>query len=236
MTEPLNNSSHTWMPAECSDAVKQTAYMIYKTFKEEGSGHDWWHIYRVWMNTRSLLKKEGISNQDEVELAEISALVHDIADHKFHDGNDTIGPETAYIWCIKNLAWKEENAERVKNIVANISFKGIGVQEVMDDHLGRIVQDADRLDAIGAIGIARTFAYGGFVKQPIHDPEVSPTFHQSFEAYKKERSSTYNHFYEKLLYLKDRMHTDSGKLIAEKRTHYMVEFLQTFREEWAGLK
>jgi len=236
MPKALNNSSHAWMPADCSDAVKQTAIMIYKTFKGEGSGHDWWHIYRVWMNTRSLLTEEGIIRQNEVELAEISALLHDIADHKFHDGDDTVGPEMAYNWCMKNLNWPVEQAEQVKKIVANISFKGIGVQEVMEDYLGKIVQDADRLDAIGAIGIARTFAYGGFVKQPIHDPEISPTFHQSFEAYKKERSTTYNHFYEKLLFLKDRMHTKSGKKIAEKRTDYMIAYLQTFREEWAGLK
>lgn len=225
-----------WMPKDCSKAVKITALRMYETFSGEGTGHDWWHIYRVWMNTRKLLVEEGVTASDEMEIAEVSALVHDIADHKFHDGDETIGPETAYIWCIKNLGWKESKATKVKYIVANISFKGIGVQDVMNNHIGEIVQDADRLDALGAIGIARTFAYGGFVKQPIHDPEILPKNHQTFEAYKTERSTTYNHFHEKLLFLKDRMHTKSGKEIAEKRTNYMLEFLQIFDEEWVGIK
>jgi uncharacterized protein len=236
MSETVKISSPTWMPEDCSTAVQQTAFMIYQTFNGEGSGHDWWHIYRVWMNTRAILKDEQITDSNEIEVAEISALVHDIADHKFHDGDDTIGPETAFIWCTKNLKWEDKRAKRIKSIVANISFKGIGVDEVMEDYIGKIVQDADRLDALGAIGIARTFAYGGFVKQPIHDPELSPKQHQSFNEYKNERSTTYNHFYEKLLFLKDRMNTKSGKIIAEKRTNYMLEFLQTFRQEWAGFK
>lgn len=235
MPESINISTPIWMPADSSEAVRTTALMMYTNFNGEGSGHDWWHIYRVWMNTRSLCKEEGLVDGNEMEIAEVAALVHDIADHKFHNGDENVGPETAYLWCRKDLAWTKAKAERVREIVKDISFKGNGVQEVMEDEIGKIVQDADRLDALGAIGIARTFAYGGFVKQPIHDPEILPKKHESFEAYKKERTTTFNHFYEKLLFLKNRMNTKSAKVIAEKRTNYMLEFLTNFQQEWEGL-
>lgn len=218
----------TYYPSPISTDVKKTADFMVKQLLGESSGHDWWHIFRVWMNTRDLLQAENIQEEAEREIAEVTALLHDIADHKFHDGDEEIGPQTAYQFCVEQLAWKEASAQRVKEIIALISFKGAGVNDLMEDWIGQLVQDADRLDAIGAVGIARTFAYGGYAHQPITDPLTPPKFHQNADAYKSDKSSTINHFYEKLLLLEARMHTETAKKIAHERTQYMRQFLEQF--------
>lgn len=212
--------------------VQQCALMIRDTFLVEGSGHDWWHIFRVWKLSIQLMDAEKINDLIDRKIGEISALLHDIADHKFHDGDLEIGPQQAYQWCSKNLRWKDEYSIRVANIVRNISFKGADVADNMIDPIGKLVQDADRLDAIGAIGIARTFAFGGYKKQPIYDPTIPAKTHSSFEDYKSNTTTTVNHFYEKLLLLKDRMHTKSAIEIARKRTQFMQEYLNEFYAEW----
>jgi uncharacterized protein len=206
--------------------------MVRDRFLDEGSGHDWWHIYRVWRMTIELVKNEAIQNPLDHKVAEISALLHDIADHKFHDGDLEIGPKKAFNWCEEHLSWNSDASKRVASIIRKLSFKGAGVEEEMTDEIGKIVQDADRLDAIGAIGIARTFAYGGHKNQPLYDPQITPVLHASFEDYHTKRTTTINHFYEKLLLLHERINTKSAKKIAEERTNYMHTFLQQFYEEW----
>lgn len=160
-------------------------------------------------------------------------LLHDIADHKFHDGDETIGPKVAGAW-LEQLQVDESVIDHVKEIIRDVSFKGAGVQTPMRTIEGKVVQDADRLDAIGAIGIARAFAYGGYKKRELYNPELSPTEHSNFEAYKSDTGPTINHFYEKLLLLKDRMNTRTGKRIAEERHQFMELYLDRFYKEWDG--
>ena len=197
----------------------------------EGSGHDWWHTYRVWKNAQNIVKYEGSANSLVVELA---ALLHDIADHKFHGGDLGVGPRVAKSW-LEKINVPSEAVEEVADIIANLSFKGAKVKDSMSSMEGKIVQDADRLDAIGAIGIGRTFAYGGFAGQEMHDPDLSPTLHASFEAYSKSKGTTLNHFYEKLLLLKDRMNTPTARKMAEERHQFMEEFIRRFLAEWEGI-
>lgn len=200
-----------------------------KNLSGESSGHDWWHIYRVWHMARTIGKKEK-ANMFIVELA---ALLHDIADQKFHGGNEEIGPATARAW-LESLDVDEKDIEHICEIIRHISFKGANVESKMETLEGKVVQDADRLDAIGAIGIARAFAYGGHAGRTMYDPTIQSEMHSSFEAYKKSSSPTINHFYEKLLLLKDRMNTVTGKKLAEDRTHYIQKFLDKFYAEWEG--
>lgn len=211
------------------DGIQAVEQQVKKQFENEGTGHDWFHIDRVRRIALEIQKKEG-GNCDIVELA---ALLHDISDHKFNGGDFEKGAE------LSNNILDELNVEpstksAVALIVKNVSYKGSGVRDGMESLEGKIVQDADRLDAIGAIGIARTFAYGGSIGQPIYDPAVAPLENQSKESYVNERTHTINHFYEKLLLLKDRMHTQTGKQIAEKRTRFMEEYLEQFYEEWGN--
>lgn len=221
------------MPNISVKDIEKTRQHVESRFRGESSGHDWWHIFRVWQHTKQLCALEQLSEEEQI-IAEVSALLHDIADYKFHDGDEEIGPNTAFKWCLNELAWPEEYAQRVRLIVANISFKGAKVANNMTDPIGQLVQDADRLDAIGAIGIARTFAYGGYAGQPMYDPAIPVTLHSDKETYKKGKTTTINHFYEKLLLLKDRMHTQAGKKVAEERTAFMEEFLKQFYLE-AGI-
>lgn len=206
--------------------IKSVEKYIEKTFINEGTGHDWFHIDRVRRLALFIQEKEG-GNKDLIEL---SALLHDISDHKFNDGNFEKGGEEAKV-ILENLKVEKEFIEKVASIVDAISFKGNRVADNMTCLEGKIVQDADRLDAIGAIGIARTFAYGGSVNQPIYEPSVKPTEHYSKEAYQK-RTHTINHFYEKLLILEERMHTDTAKSIAKERTKLMRNYLDAFYKEW----
>ena len=212
-----------------SQLVERVAKYIRAKFEGEGSGHDWLHIERVWHLARHLAEKEGASQ----DVAELAALVHDIADWKFHDGDDTAGPRAARA-LLQSEGAEEAVIEEVVDIVATISYKGAGVTSRMKTLAGQCVQDADRLDAIGAVGIARCFAYGGHVGRPMYDPEIAPVLHQSAEAYKASQSTAINHFHEKLLLLKDRMNTASGRLLAEERHRFMEDFLVRFHAECAG--
>jgi len=207
--------------------ITSISEILKREFKNEATGHDWWHIYRVWNTSKHIAQKEG----GNVFIVELGALLHDIADWKFHNGDENIGPAKAEE-LLKQFNIEEETIEQVKTIIREISFKGAGVETPMSSLEGKIVQDADRLDAIGAIGIARTFAYGGAKGNEMYNPETKPEMHQSFEAYKNSSGSTINHFYEKLLLLKDRMNTKTGKVLAEKRHLVMEDFLTSFYNEW----
>lgn len=209
--------------------IKQTRHYVEAQLEGDGSGHDWWHIHRVWRLTIKLAVDEGADRT----VSELGALLHDIADWKFHDGDDTIGPKKTREWLEKSGA-DSATIESVCEIVATISFKGAGVATPMRTLEGKVVQDADRLDAIGAQGIARTFAYGGHKNRLIYHPDQKPVLHQSFADYKKNDGHTINHFYEKLLLLKDRMNTEAGKKMAEERHLFMEQFLDRFFKEWDG--
>ena len=198
----------------------------------EGSGHDFWHVFRVWNNTKNILKSYPKANSLVVECA---ALLHDISDWKFNDGDSKVGAKTAYDFLI-DLGVKKSDCEKVFNIIANMSFKGANVEHTKLTLEGQIVQDADRLDAIGAIGIARAFAYGGAHNRELHTPESKPELHNSAQSYLKSKGGTINHFYEKLLLLKDRMNTTEAKEIAENRHMFIEQFLHNFYNEWNGLQ
>jgi uncharacterized protein len=209
--------------------IAKTAEYVKEKFSSEGTGHDWWHIYRVWKNAINIGQQENV----DMFVVELGALLHDIADWKFNNGDDEIAGKVAREW-LTSLGTDENTIAHVCEIVKNVSFKGAGVANKINTKEGMVVQDADRLDATGAMGISRTFAYGGSVNREIHNPDVKPEKHDSFEQYKKGRSSSINHFYEKLLLLKDLMNTGTAKKIAEKRHAYMEEFLNEFFEEWEG--
>ena len=209
--------------------VDQTAEYIKSRLIGEGSGHDWWHVYRVWKNAVHIAEYE----QAYLFIVELAALLHDIADWKFNNGNDDIGPQLAKEWLDK-LGVDESTVTHVCRIIKDISFKGAGVATGMNSIEGKIVQDADRLDAMGAIGIGRAFAYGGSKGREMYNPDLKPEQHDSFEQYKNSRGSSINHFYEKLLLLKELMNTDTARKIAEKRHTFMEEYLQEFFQEWEG--
>jgi uncharacterized protein len=210
-----------------SPLVDRVAQHIKAKFAGEGSGHDWHHINRVRRLARQIAAAEG-ANQD---IAELAALVHDIADWKFHNGDDGVGPREA------ERLLREEGAvpeiiEQVVDIVRTISFKGAGVVTAMKTLEGQCVQDADRLDAIGAIGIARCFAYGGHAGRSMYDPDEPPVMHATADAYKASKGNSLNHFYEKLFLLKDRMNTATGRTMAEERHRFMEHYVERFLAEW----
>jgi len=209
--------------------INQTAEYIKLRLSGEGSGHDWWHVYRVWKNAVHIAESE----EADLFIVELAALLHDIADWKFNDGNDDIGPQMAKEW-LESLNVEENVVVHVCNIIQDISFKGAGVATNMKTKEGMIVQDADRLDAMGAIGISRAFAYGGSKGREMYNPELKPENHNSFEQYKNSKGSSINHFYEKLLLLKELMNTETARKIAEKRHVFMEEYLSEFFLEWEG--
>ena len=211
--------------------VIQTADFMKSELTGEGSGHDWWHVYRVWKNAVQIAKREDV----DMFVVELAALLHDIADWKFNDGNEEIGPQLAREW-LESLNVEENEISNVCQIIQDISFKGSGVVTNMKTQEGKIVQDADRLDAMGAIGIGRAFAYGGSKGREMYNPDLKPEKHNSFEQYKKSQSSSINHFYEKLLLLKELMNTDTAKKIAEKRHVVMLNYLDDFLQEWEGIE
>lgn len=211
------------------NAISQTIEYIKQKLTGDGSGHDWWHVWRVWQNARSIAQRE----KADLFVIELAALLHDIADWKFVGGDDSEGPGAARKW-LESLNVNEAVIQHVCDIIRDMSFKGAGVQSHMKTREGMIVQDADRLDAIGAIGIARTFAYGGSRAREMYNPEIKPERHETFEQYKKSQGPTINHFYEKLLLLKNLMNTQTAKEMAEKRHLFMEEFLERFYEEWEG--
>lgn len=207
--------------------ILKTADYAKKTLEGEGSGHDWWHVYRVWKMAKHIGKKE----KADMFIVELAALLHDIADYKLYNGDEEIGPQRAFKW-LKSLNVDENIINHITQIMRDASFKGARVKSKMKTLEGKIVQDADRLDAIGAIGIARTFAFGGHMKREIYNPNVKPYMHKSFKEYKTGKSHTINHFYEKLLLLKDLMNTKTAKQISFGRHKYMAEFLKKFYKEW----
>lgn len=210
--------------------VDKTRRYIEEKFNTEGTGHDWWHMYRVWKLAKHIAETE----QDaDLFIVELGALLHDIADWKFNDGNMEAGPKAARGW-LESLGVQEAVILKIEDIVRNVSFKGADVMQNMDSKEGQIVSDADKIDAIGAIGIARTFAYGGARQRPMYDPSVKPQLHQTFEAYKNSTSPTINHFYEKLLLLKDKLHTKTARKIAAHRHSVMERYLEEFYKEWEG--
>lgn len=208
----------------------KTRKLVKDKLEKEGSGHDWWHVYRVWQMAKRIAKEE----RADLLTVELAALLHDIADWKFHQGDEEIGPKTAQLWLQRQGVTKEK-IDQIGQIIRTISFKGAKVKAYpMKTIEGKIVQDADRLDAMGAIGIARTFTFGGYKGRPLWDPNIRPTSHTTSQDYLKNSHNTVNHFYEKLLLLKDRMNTKSAKIIAVKRHQIMEKFLQSFYNEWEG--
>ncbi|MDF2866552.1 MAG: phosphohydrolase [Gammaproteobacteria bacterium] len=211
--------------------IEKTIGYVKEVLAKDSTGHDWWHIYRVWKMACCLAEKEGADRF----VVELTALLHDIADWKFSQGDDRLGPQKAAAW-LASLQVDEQVIQQVSQTIQDMSFKGAGVQSPSLPTLeGRIVQDADRLDAIGAIGIARTFAYGGYKGRPLHDPNISATYHDSFAAYKNHQGTTLNHFHEKLLLLKDLMNTQTAKQIAQERHAAMETFVQRFLAEWDAI-
>ncbi len=215
---------------ERKEIVEKTIHFVKEKLAGDSSGHDWWHIFRVWNMAKKICEKEG----GDLFLIEMAALLHDVADWKFYENEDD-GLQVIFDF-LEGLALDKTLIGSIIDIVKNVSFKGAGVKDKMVSLEGKIVQDADRLDAIGAIGIARTFAFGGKFGNEMYNPEINVKLHDSFEDYKKDKGTTINHFYEKLLLLKERMHTNSAKQIAKKRHTYMEVFLEQFYGEWESLR
>ncbi|MBF0694068.1 MAG: HD domain-containing protein [Flavobacterium sp.] len=209
--------------------IEKTISFVKEKLQNAEGGHDWFHIERVF-NNANLIAKTEICN---VQIVQLAALLHDIADSKFHDGNEEIGPETAREFLTVEKV-DREIIDHVVQIIRNISFKGGNFERRFDSVELQIVQDADRLDAIGAVGIARAFNYGGFKNRALYDPSVTPNLTMTKDEYKNSNSPTINHFYEKLLLLKDKMNTQTAKKIAADRHQYMVSFLDQFYAEWNG--
>lgn len=209
--------------------INKTANFVKETLKDAEGGHDWFHIERVWNNAKLIAKEEKVN----LLIVELGALLHDIADAKFHNGDETIGPKKARTF-LTSLSVDEEITNHIINIIENISFKGGNFKQTFNSKELEVIQDADRLDALGAIGIARAFNYGGFKNRGLYNPDIKPNLHQTKEEYKKNDAPTINHFYEKLLLLKDKMNTKTGKKIAENRHLFMEIYLQQFYEEWNG--
>lgn len=212
-----------------SGVIERIAEEVKRRLEGEGSGHDWWHTYRVW----KMSKRIGIGEGADLFVVELAALLHDIADHKFHNGDDTVGPAVSR-QMLAGYSLPDEVIDHVCDIIGTMSYKGAGVKTDMRTLEGKVVQDADRIDAIGAIGIARAFAYGGYKNRPIHVPGEEPILHLTKEAYFKSNGASVNHFYEKLLLLKERMNTEMAKKIAESRHMFMEEYLNRFFKEWEG--
>jgi len=215
---------------ETLEVLTATKAFVKSTLADAEAGHDWWHIERV-RNTALHIGKE---EQADLFVIELGALLHDIADSKFHDGNEDIGPDIA-LKHLNSLDVTEELKIHVINIIKNISFRKSKENLEFDSLELRVLQDADRLDAIGAIGIARAFNYGGFKNRSFYNPQVPPITDMTADQYKQSTAPTINHFYEKLLLLKDMMNTPTGKAMAKKRHNFMEEYLQHFFNEWNGI-
>jgi uncharacterized protein len=209
-----------------SELIDKTVSFVKNTLKNAEGGHDWWHIYRVWNNAKLIAKTE----KADILVVELAALLHDIADSKFHNGDEEIGPDTAGNF-LRSISADERTTEHVQQIIRHISFKSRYDQQVFHSIELDIVQDADRLDAMGAIGIARAFNYGGFKGREIYNPEVKPKLNMRKAEYKNSIAPTINHFYEKLLLLKDKMNTPTGKKLATKRHNFMETYLKQFYSE-----
>lgn len=212
-----------------SNCIDATILFVKDKLQNAEGGHDWFHIERVYKNALLIAKEETCN----LEVVKLGALLHDIADSKFNDGDETVGPKVARKF-LESQNVEETIIQHVINIIENISFKGGNFEKKFTSKELEIVQDADRLDAIGAIGIARAFNYGGFKNRALYNPNIQPNLAMSKEEYKKSDAPTINHFYEKLLLLKDKMNTSTGQKIAEERHRFMEIFLSQFYAEWEG--
>jgi len=216
--------------------VQNTIDFVKESLKNAEGGHDWFHIERVFNNTMLIAKEEDVN----LLVVSLGALLHDIADAKFNDGDESLGPKMAENFLL-SLKVPKRTINHVTNIIKYSSFKaglndGKMKKKLFTSKELQVVQDADRLDAIGAIGIARAFNYGGFKNRALYDPSIPPNLEMSKEEYKKSKAPTLNHFYEKLLLLKDKMNTATGKRLAQQRHQYMIDFLEQFYQEWSPLK
>jgi len=207
--------------------IEKTKNYVKRSMRNEEPGHDWWHTYRVLKMAKRIAREE----KADMFIVELVALLHDIADWKFH--GISAGPKKIREW-LGSLGVDKENIDHVIEIVQESYFKGSGVPDKMRTIEGKVVQDADRLDAVGAIGIARVFTYAGYKKNLIFIPEIKPRKNMKFSEYKKGDVTAINHFYEKLLLLKDRMNTKTGKKLAERRHRFMERYLKQFFKEWNG--
>lgn len=213
-----------------ADAISKTTAYVQHTLQHAEGGHDWWHIHRVWNNAKLIAATEPVN----LLVVELAALLHDIADSKFHNGDEEIGPRTAANF-LNSIGVAADVTEHVQQIIRHMSFKSsLGTVSFHSPELA-VVQDADRLDAIGAIGIARAFSYGGYKGREIHNPDIQPNLNMTKEEYKSSAAPTINHFYEKLLLLKDKMNTATGRQLAQQRHQFMETYLQQFYAEWQGL-
>ncbi|MBA3013080.1 MAG: HD domain-containing protein [Desulfobacula sp.] len=216
--------------------IKEIERLVKNHFLEESSGHDWWHSHRVRQMGLQIAKNESA----DLFIVEVSALLHDVGDYKFHDGDEEIGGKIINKWLI-NIGIPPKHIDKILEIIVNLSFmKSLKNNRTITKHSlpieAKILNDSDRLDALGAIGIARTFAFGGFFKREIHNPIIPPNINITHEEYKKKNSTSINHFYEKLLTLKDTMLTTTGKKLAQERHEYMKTYLDRFFDEWDGTK
>jgi len=214
-----------------TDIIFNTIRFVKQQLQNAEGGHDWFHIERVHKNALQIANNENC----DLLTVELAALLHDIADSKFHNGDETVGPRMASEF-LRSQNLDDAVIDHVVKIIENISFKGGNFEKRFTSIEFDIVQDADRLDAIGAIGIARAFNYGGFKNRPLHNPEIKPNLGMTKEEYKKSVSPTMNHFHEKLLLLKDKMNTTAGQRLAEQRHAFMTLFVQQFYAEWNGEK
>jgi uncharacterized protein len=211
------------------EIIERTVAFVKAQLAHAEGGHDWWHIHRVWHIAREIQSKETA----DALTVELAALLHDIADSKFHGGDESVGPRRAEEF-LQTIGIDEHTTTHVVNIIKHISFKNSHFEQSFTSPELMVVQDADRLDAIGAIGIARAFSYGGYKNRPFYDPDILPNMNMTKEEYKNSTAPTVNHFYEKLLLLKDKMNTQTGRALAEKRHEFMVEYLEQFYREWEG--
>ena len=211
--------------------IEETIAFVKEKLKNAEGGHDWFHIERVFNTAKWISRQENV----DALVVQLAALLHDIADPKFHYGDESLGPKIASDF-LKSQNVDDETIAHVVNIIKHMSFKN-SLEKEHNSFASKelqVVQDADRLDAIGAMGIARAFNYGGFKNRPLYDPEVAPNLNMTKEEYKKSNAPTINHFYEKLLLLKDQMNTETGKRLASGRHKFMLNFLQQFHKEWYG--
>lgn len=213
------------------EIIQNTITFVKNEMKDAEGGHDWFHIERVYKNTLLISESEAVDKM----VVSLGALLHDIADSKFHNGDETVGPKKARQF-LKTQNISEEIIEHVIKIIKNVSFKGGNKKQEFHSKELHVVQDADRLDALGAIGIARTFNYGGFKNRKLYDPEIKPNLNMTPSKYKASDAPTINHFYEKLFLLKDRINTETARKIAEERHQFMETFLYQFYAEWNGAK
>jgi uncharacterized protein len=209
--------------------IEKTEEYVKKVLEDKCISHDWWHVYRVWKNAVVIGEQEGV----DLFVVQLAALLHDIADWKFNGGDILIGPRLVREW-LEKMDVRESVISHVCEIVIDMPFKGAGVKSEMETKEGEVAQDADRLDAIGAVGIFRAFAYGGYRRREIYNPDIKPERHNSFAQYRNSTGTIINHFYEKLLLLKDLMNTGTARKMAEERHAFMELYLDRFFREWEG--